>query len=170
VSIRAVAERVGVTPPSIYLHFLDKGNLLEAVCAAAFASLDSRLAGAAAGHDEPVAALRAIGRAYVEFALERPEHYRFMFMRRPEPGLLGPTEAELESTAGLSRVIEAIRAAQRRGAIDPQRSPAAVAYSLWAAVHGIVALLIAKPHFPWGDREAVVESVLDMCLDGVTSR
>ena len=33
VSIRSVAERVGVTPPSIYLHFQDKDALLDAVCA-----------------------------------------------------------------------------------------------------------------------------------------
>lgn len=33
VSIRAVAQRVGVTPPSIYLHFADKDALLDAVCA-----------------------------------------------------------------------------------------------------------------------------------------
>jgi AcrR family transcriptional regulator len=32
VSIRSVAQRVGVTPPSIYLHFADKDALLDAVC------------------------------------------------------------------------------------------------------------------------------------------
>src|SRR6185295_14050813 len=32
VSIRSVAQRVGVTPPSIYLHFADKEALLDAVC------------------------------------------------------------------------------------------------------------------------------------------
>ncbi|NED65050.1 helix-turn-helix transcriptional regulator, partial [Streptomyces sp. SID10244] len=36
VSIRAVAGRVGVTPPSIYLHFADKDALLDAVCARYF--------------------------------------------------------------------------------------------------------------------------------------
>ena len=40
VSIRAVADRVGVTPPSIYLHFDDKDALLEAVCARYFERLD----------------------------------------------------------------------------------------------------------------------------------
>ena len=32
VSIRAIADAVGVTPPSIYLHFPDKDSLILAVC------------------------------------------------------------------------------------------------------------------------------------------
>lgn len=167
VSIRAVAERVGVTPPSIYLHFADKEALLEAVCVEAFASFDSRLAAACEPHDDPVAALYAMGRAYVEFALERPEHYRFMFMRRADEALHEPTAAELQTLSGLARVIATVASAQRSGSIAPERDSIEVAYVLWAAVHGVAALLIAKPHFPWSEQKALVESVLDMCLHGV---
>ena len=39
VSIRAIAQRVGVTPPSIYLHFADKESLLWAVCEREFRPL-----------------------------------------------------------------------------------------------------------------------------------
>ena len=39
VSVRAVAERVGITTPSIYLHFKDKDDLLDAVCAEVFGAL-----------------------------------------------------------------------------------------------------------------------------------
>ena len=53
VSIRSVAQRVGVTPPSIYLHFADKDALLDAVCARYFEKLDEEMQAAAAG--QPVA-------------------------------------------------------------------------------------------------------------------
>ena len=43
VSIRSVAQRVGVTPPSIYLHFADKDALLDAVCARYFEKLDEEM-------------------------------------------------------------------------------------------------------------------------------
>jgi AcrR family transcriptional regulator len=167
VSIRAVAERVGVTPPSIYLHFADKEALLEAVCVESFVAFDGRIAAASKGSAGPLEALQAIGRAYVEFALERPEHYRYMFMRRPALGVFEPTAAELETLGGLVRVIELVRAAQGRGLIAPGRDAAQVAYALWCATHGIAALLVAKPYFPWGDREALIESVIEMAVRGV---
>ena len=48
VSIRSVAQRVGVTPPSIYLHFADKTALLDAVCCQYFEKLDEEMQAVAA--------------------------------------------------------------------------------------------------------------------------
>jgi AcrR family transcriptional regulator len=167
VSIRAVAERVGVTPPSIYLHFADKQALIDAVCLETFTDFDEKMREAAAGADDIVAALRAQGRAYVEFARSRPEHYRLMFMRRPGEQVDEPTEAELTAVAGLSSVIDSVRVAQERGVVAADEDPVRVALTLWAAVHGIATLLIAKPHFPWGDTDELVERVLDMSMNGI---
>ena len=57
-SIRSVAKRVGVTPPSIYLHFTDKDALLDAVCARYFEKLDEEMQAAAAGEAAAIDALR----------------------------------------------------------------------------------------------------------------
>ena len=167
VSIRAVANRVGVTPPSIYLHFADKDALLDAVCLEAFADFHAVLEQAASNAPDLRAALLAQGRAYVDFALSRPEHYRLMFMRRPGGNIEMPTEAEVTTVAGLSVVIETIRAAQAEGVLVAD-DPVRVAMSVWAAVHGISALLIAKPHFPWGDTDELIDRVLRMSLAGIT--
>ena len=59
VSIRSVAERVGVTPPSIYLHFADKDALLDAVCARYFEKLDEEMQRAAADQPSAIEVLRA---------------------------------------------------------------------------------------------------------------
>jgi len=171
VSIRAVADRVGVTPPSIYLHYADKDALLDAVCVEAFTDMHEAMAAAGAGaHDDPVAALAAQGRAYIAFARSRPEHYRLMFMRRPGHDLEMPTEAEITATAGLSSVIETLRVAQEKGVIDAHEDPIRVALTLWSAVHGVAALLIAKPHFPWGDTDELIDRVVAMTLYGVVPR
>src|SRR4051794_40170024 len=169
VSIRAVAERVGVTPPSIYLHFADKDALLDAVVVDAFTDLHEAVDKAAADATDVVAALAAQGRAYVAFARSRPEHYRLMFMRRPDHDLEMPTEAEITAVAGLSSIIDTLRVAQQRGVIDADDDPIRIALTLWSAVHGVASLLIAKPHFPWGDTDDLVERVIAMSLYGVAS-
>src|SRR5262245_16481485 len=54
VSIRAVADAVGVTPPSIYRHFADKTTLIFEVCQRHFNTLDKRIDDAVSGIDDPV--------------------------------------------------------------------------------------------------------------------
>jgi AcrR family transcriptional regulator len=54
VSIRAIAGRVGVTPPSIYRHFADKDSLMMAVCQSVFARLDDALELAARDTTDPL--------------------------------------------------------------------------------------------------------------------
>ena len=44
------------------------------------------------------------------------------------------------------------------------------ARALWAAMHGITALLIQMPNFAWGDQKAVIESVLDISIEGLRLR
>ncbi len=81
-----MAQRVGVTPPSIYLHFADKDALLDAVCVRYFEKLDEEMqevAGRAGGDvgASAVDVLRAQGLAYVRFALKTPpELYRIATM------------------------------------------------------------------------------------------
>ncbi len=38
--------------------------------------------------------------------------------------------------------------------------PTTVALELWSAAHGVAAMLIAKPHLPFGDAEAFADRVL----------
>ena len=54
VSIRAVADAVGVTPPSIYRHFADKNELIFEVCARHFAALEDHIHRACDGLTDPV--------------------------------------------------------------------------------------------------------------------
>src|SRR3954468_1093180 len=80
VSIRKVADAVGVTSPSIYLHFADKNELLSAVVADVFRELDDAMVTGAAGETSPLGRLRAFGMSYIRFALTHPEHYRLAAM------------------------------------------------------------------------------------------
>ncbi len=42
--------------------------------------------------------------------------------------------------------------------------------SAWAALHGVTALLIQMPNFAWGDQKAVIESLIDITIEGLKRR
>ncbi len=166
VSIRAIADAAGVTPPSIYLHFADKTELLAAVCEARFQDFDRYLEEAAGGIDDPLEALRARGRAYVRFGLENPEHYRLLFMTRPSADR---PQGEVEHLPGLtafSRLVENVARGMAAGVLAPG-DPFLVATGLWTGVHGVTSLLIARPDFPWPDLDRLLCHVLDVAVGGL---
>jgi AcrR family transcriptional regulator len=161
VSIRGVAQRVGVTSPSIYLHFADKDALLDAVCARYFERLDEEMQRVAAGQTSTIEVLRAQGLAYVRFARQTPELYRIATMGEGNPGsdvdMTLASSAFVHMRTTIERLIE-------EGVYPPGDSTAA-ALELWTAAHGVAALLIAKPYLPWGDVEEFTDRVLrSICL------
>jgi AcrR family transcriptional regulator len=161
VSLRAVAQRVGVSVPSIYLHFADKQALLDAVCEQVFVALDVRLREAGAAGDDPFDALRRQGNAYVHFAVENPEHYRIVMMTSRDPG--AATTDALIASGAFGYLVESVRTCIDAGVF--QGDPVEIALGLWAAAHGVAALLVAKPYFPWPDRDAFIDRTI--CMAGI---
>ena len=162
VSIRSVADRVGVTPPSIYLHFQDKDALLDAVCARYFEKLDEEMQRVSAMQPDAVEVLRAQGLAYVRFATENPELYRIATMSEPKSG--SNVDAALASSA-FEHMCASVKALMGEG-ILPSGDASDIALELWSAAHGVAALLIAKPHLPFGDAEAFTDRVLRAVFSG----
>ena len=171
VSIRGIADAVGVTPPSIYLHFADKDELILEVCREQFRMLDEHIEAATAGIEDPIQAMRACGRAYVDFGLSNAEGYRVLFMGRWDPGdkgkIVEPGQVEL---AAFVHLVQNVERGMRQGRIAPA-APELVALGLWATAHGFTSLLISHPGFPWPpDRSAMIDRVLEQGLTGVVSR
>lgn len=162
VSIRSVAQRVGITPPSIYLHFADKDALLDAVCARYFEKLDPEMRRLAREHTSQVEVLRAQGLAYIRFAVATPALYRIATMGEWRSG--STVDATLSGSA-----FKHIRATVQRlmddGTYRPG-DPTTVALELCSALHGVAAMLIAKPHLPFGDAESFADRVLSSVFCG----
>jgi AcrR family transcriptional regulator len=165
VSIRAIADAAGVTPPSIYLHFADKTELLAAVCEARFEEFDRHLQEAAGQAEDPLEAVWARGRAYVRFGLDNPEHYRILFMTRPGSRVSGEVD-RLPGLNAFSHLVEDVARCMDAGAMAPG-DPFLVATNLWTAVHGVTSLLIARPDFPWPDLDRLMGLVVDVQTRGL---
>src|SRR5918996_754988 len=157
VSIRAIADAVGVTPPSIYLHFPDKESLILAVCERHFEAFDSAIERAGQSTDDPVESLRRRGRAYVRFGLENPEPYRILFMTRTETAQQRAVVVGAGARA-FQHLVDAVQRCVDAGAFRPV-DPVLAATGVWTAVHGVTSLLISMPGFRWPDVERLVDHV-----------
>jgi AcrR family transcriptional regulator len=71
-SMRQIAERIGYSATTIYRHFENKDNLLFAIVYEGFLRFGQQLAQAAQSSDTPLGRLKALGYAYIEFALKNP--------------------------------------------------------------------------------------------------
>jgi AcrR family transcriptional regulator len=171
-TMRKIAERIEYSPTAIYFHFKDKLALLRELVDRDFAAFASVLQRTADVQD-PVERLRKVGYAYVDFALEHPNHYRFLFMT-PHPALNAAESAiqkgnpDQDAYAFLRATIaEAIA----QGRLKPEfGDPDLVSQLAWGAAHGVVALHNVKCDDSWIDWRAprdLARRLIDLALDGM---
>ncbi len=172
VTMRAIADRIEYTPTAIYHHFKDKTHLVYECCAQHLGLLAAEMSRIARTQD-PVERLRQLGRAYAEFGLKHPNHYRFMFMTPLPP--LDPEEFALHSgdpeKDAYAAVVEAVQAAIDAGRLRPEYAdPHLTAQMLWATTHGIVSLYLTKgdqKKMPWRDVHELVRVTGDTLIRGL---
>jgi AcrR family transcriptional regulator len=174
VSIRMIADTVGVTPPSIYLHFPDKDSLIEAVCDERFREFDDAVEAAAAAATTPLEELRLRAHAYVRFGLDNPEAYRVIFLTKHDrpmslDDLVAPGADARAGARAFAHLVGCVARAAEAGAIVAP-VPAQTAILLWSGVHGLVSLLISEPGFPWPPVEALVDGLVDLQERGLVPR
>jgi len=127
--LRAVARRAGVSHNAPYRHFPEREALLAALAAEGFEWLGE------AQRDAAAEGLRAMGEAYVGFALTHPQRFRLMFggqialARHPQL-----REVATKAFAGLAGALSA-KVPEGRNARD-------ASIAAWALVHGLAQLLL----------------------------
>jgi AcrR family transcriptional regulator len=127
VSVRAIADRVGVTSPAIYMHWDHKEDIFTEVCATRFAEFSSRVMAGLSGEGPMLDRLAAVARAYLAFAEEHPEQYRVLFMQpvaAPPEG--APPTAGAMAFQMVVGVLEAAMADGEMRELDPVASAAAL--------------------------------------------
>jgi AcrR family transcriptional regulator len=148
-SLRGVAREVGISAPSIYLHFKDKAELLWAVLAGAYHALATTMekageAAATTGAD-PWERLYAIVAAYRRFAIDKPLRYRLMFSLEYEP----EDRATPDDPLGTVRQAWTDAVDAYLAAVSPEHRTEAevLGIHLWTALHGqLVLWRLPGPH------------------------
>lgn len=178
VTLRKIAHAIEYAPGTIYSYFKDKDELLRVLCSAdfeAFSNSFPRTAQTVA----PLDGLRAIGTAYIRFALHHPNQYRLMYMTAKPQGLQ-ECDAQAQSQKGdpahdgyalLKQITQrAIDAKLLRPAFS---NADLVAQTLWAGVHGMASLEITMggdPWLQWAPREERIAAMLDTLMYGLATK
>lgn len=139
-TLRAAARRAGVSQAAPYRHFADKEALLAAVAEEGFNAMVEAMRRLGDDADGPLARLRALGLAYVRFAVEHPSHFRVMFSPVLADRSRYPTldQAADECFALLEDGIAACQGTGDVRAGDVRD----LALAAWSSVHGLAALLV----------------------------
>jgi AcrR family transcriptional regulator len=141
-SMRRIADRLGIRAPSIYKHLPDKQALEAALISAGFEESAELFEAAVTGAQDPLGALAS---AYREFARRRPHLYRLM-TERPLPRERLTPGVEDRAAAP---VLQAVGG-------DLARARAA-----WAFAHGMVILELNRRFPPDADLDAAWRRGID---------
>jgi AcrR family transcriptional regulator len=150
-SMRRLAEKIGYTPRTIYLHFTDKDDLLSELIEEEVGHLADRLESAAAKQRSPGQRLDAVALAYVAFGLEHPQAYEAIFMVRSHP--MTRESARSGQHVQGKRMLEVLdRVVRESGRVPAERDQRVIVQSLRCALHGVTSLLVLGRQFfgvPW---------------------
>src|ERR1700722_4915146 len=152
-TLRGVARRVGIAATSVYLHFPDAEHLAVVALEQTFAELSAATAAPPAENAGPAEALLARCRAYCQFGLDHPGHYRVMFSIALMPTLAAGDPEDTPGQRAFRRLLGAVEACLAAGAGRARRRRASL---VWAAEHGLVSARLARPQFHWGNLDGMV--------------
>jgi len=140
-SIRNIAEKIEYSPTTIYLYFKDKDDIFYALHREGFLLLNQyfRVLEHVA---DPYERLKALSKAYINFALENGEFYDLMFIIRSPMDALEKEEGEWEEGERsfgflVNTVTQCIDLGYFKG-----MNPEVLAFTVWSMVHGICSLEI----------------------------
>ncbi len=173
VSMRRVAEKIEYSPTAIYVYFADKQQLFHELCQQDYARLAEVFQSSAMSSD-PLERIRQIGSTYTEFGVRYPNHYKFMFMTAHPPHEPDEEDREVMGNPEVDAYAFlkwAVQQAIDAGRFRPELQDAElVSQTLWAAVHGVVSLHIAKCSDTWVDWRPIeqrAQLMLDVTLRGL---
>lgn len=173
VSTRQIAEVVGISQPTLYAYFPSREALVLELHARAFEALEKQIRAVRGEPPATPADLAACLRPYVEFGLANPDAYRVAFMiESPLTNLAADCHAAglaPPGQAAFDYLRETITDLHHRG-LTAKVDPELLSQSLWAGMHGLVSLLLARPGFPWAERGELIDAHLGLLASAAMGR
>ncbi|MCK5874866.1 MAG: TetR/AcrR family transcriptional regulator [Alcanivoracaceae bacterium] len=166
-SLRQLAERVGVSRMAPYHHFKDKHDLLCALATEGFRELDrliERASPQASSTKELQATLAGFVRDYLRFAIDNPDRYELMFGRPIWKSANPSSELKETAFACFRHYAERISTLLGQQRLPKGSKPLRLAQASWATLHGLCRLMIDGIYVNQTDMEEVSHEAVRLML------
>src|SRR5580704_17771243 len=169
-TIRRIAAKLGVSSTALYVYFPDKDAILVEICDITFAGLIAELDEVRRDATDPLDALARCLEQYIRFGLRHPNEYELTFVTRRAKELqkLKPENEKLGMQA-FGRFYDCVDAVVRAG-LTSDSDTRRLTQQLWAAIHGLVVLLLFQSEFPWSELDSLISGHVKMLVCGVTKK
>jgi AcrR family transcriptional regulator len=169
-TIRRIAAKLGVSSTALYVYFPDKDAILVEICDATFAGLIVELEAVRRESADPLSALAKSLERYIRFGLDHSNEYELTFVTRRSKELQKlKTESENLGMQAFDRFYDCVDAVVRAG-LTNDSDTRRLTQQLWAAIHGLVVLLLLRSEFPWTERDSLIRGHVAMLVYGVTKQ
>lgn len=172
VSMRKIADKIEYSPATIYTYFKHKDEILDCLCEETFLKLHlEKSAAVDQTKGDALEALKKGMETYIHFGLDHPEHYIVTFILKAPP-YEKPGRPETRKAKTGQRCFGNMRNLVGRCMEEGKIKNADLeetSQALWAGIHGLTALLITQPGFPFVERERLIRRVIKILVRGVSS-
>ena len=142
-TIRNIADAIDYSIGTVYIYFKDKNAILHALHTQCFAELGGQFR-VLYNVTDPMERLQAMGKVYIQYAMDNPDKYDLMFSLKEPMEFLNDIQAKEwdEGTATfdvlLTTVKDCIGAGHFTGHnLDP------LSFLIWSCMHGMCSLEIS---------------------------
>lgn len=143
-TMRLIAEKIEYSPAAIYPYFSEKDELFFALHKRGFAQMRESFT-PLEKIEHPYERLRALGKKYIEFALEHPDYYDLMFLASHTGEKIrqfdNPDQTWAEGCEAFAFLRHTVVACMQEKFVL-EGDPDVVAFSFWSQVHGMVSSVI----------------------------
>jgi AcrR family transcriptional regulator len=143
ISMRRVAEAVGITPMAIYRHFPDREGLLNAIADHGFQSLAEELKGRLFSGDIEQQ-LTEMGEIYLDHALTNPRLFELMFLKPRQGARQYPRDFVSRKSPPANLMFDLIQQGMADGYFRPasQDDIWEIVFETGALSHGLIMLYL----------------------------
>jgi len=171
VSMRKIANKIEYSPATIYTYFKDKGEILDCLCEETFRKLsEEKMPTVHKMMGDPLQVLKKGMETYIRFGLDHPEHYIVTFILKAslyeKPGHYETLKAKTGKDC-FDNMRRLVRRCMEEGKIR-NADLEETSQALWAGIHGLTALLITLPGFPFVERERLIRRTIEVLVRGVS--